>query len=151
MLAFIAMLELVRLKAIRVLQDGRGGDIFVRVTEAFADAGADWVSAIAGSLLGEAEGDGQISLLIGRKDQWHKGFGTAAMISSLNVAFNEYNLYRVWADIPEYNAAAMQMFQHLGFVHRGRRRPHRRSPPGHRGVAGRWPDFLADRSQRPVA
>ena len=75
----------------------------------------------------ESLGDGQISLLIGRKDQWHKGFGTAAMIVSLNVAFNEYNLYRVWADIPEYNAAAMQMFQHLGFVHEGtlrKSRPH---------------------------
>ncbi len=75
----------------------------------------------------ESLGDGQISLLIGRKDQWHKGFGTAAMIASLNVAFNEYNLYRVWADIPEYNAAPMQMFQHLGFVHEGtlrKSRPH---------------------------
>lgn len=63
-LAFIAMLELVRLKAIRMLQDRRGGEILVRVTEAFDDAGADWISAIAGSLLGEAEGDGRISLPI---------------------------------------------------------------------------------------
>lgn len=63
-LAFIAMLELVRLKAIRVLQDGRGGEIFVRITEAFADAGTDWISAIAGSLLGEAEGEGQKSPVI---------------------------------------------------------------------------------------
>ena len=75
----------------------------------------------------ESLGDGQVSLLIGRKDQWHKGFGTSAMIAALNLAFNEYNLYRVWADIPEYNSAAMQMFQHLGFVHEGtlrKSRPH---------------------------
>lgn len=75
----------------------------------------------------ESLGDGQVSLLIGRKDQWHKGYGTSAMIASLDLAFSEYNLYRVWADIPEYNTAAMQMFQHLGFVHEGtlrKSRPH---------------------------
>ncbi len=75
----------------------------------------------------ESLGDGQVSLLIGRKDQWHKGYGTSAMIASLNLAFNEYNLYRVWADIPEYNTAAMLMARHLGFVHEGtlrKSRPH---------------------------
>ncbi|MCH9010903.1 MAG: GNAT family N-acetyltransferase [Chloroflexi bacterium] len=75
----------------------------------------------------ESLGDGQVSLLIGRKDQWHKGFGTSAMIAALNLAFNEFKLYRVWADIPEYNTAALQMFRHLGFVHEGtlrKSRPH---------------------------
>ena len=63
-LAFIAMLELVRLKVIRMLQDKRGGDILVRVTEAFTDADADWISAVAGSLLREPEAASQKSLAI---------------------------------------------------------------------------------------
>ena len=72
-------------------------------------------------------GDGQMSILIGRTDMWHLGYGTAALRDALELAFNEYGLYRVWSDIPEYNAAALALFTHLGFVHEGtlrQSRPH---------------------------
>ena len=75
----------------------------------------------------ESLGDGQISVLIGRKDLWHQGYGTASMKSALERAFNEYNLYRVWVDIPEHNIAALNICNHLGFVHEGtlrKSRPH---------------------------
>ena len=72
-------------------------------------------------------GDGQLSILIGRTDMWHLGYGTAALRDALELAFNEYGLYRVWSDIPEYNVAALALFTHLGFVHEGtlrKSRPH---------------------------
>ena len=75
----------------------------------------------------EALGDGQISILIGRKDMWHKGYGTATMRAGLDLCFQEWGLYRVWVDVPEYNAAAKAMFEHLGFAHEGtlrKSRPH---------------------------
>jgi RimJ/RimL family protein N-acetyltransferase len=75
----------------------------------------------------EALGDGQISILIGRKDMWHKGYGTATMRAGLDLCFKEWGLYRVWVDVPEYNAAAKTMFEHLGFAHEGtlrKSRPH---------------------------
>ena len=75
----------------------------------------------------ESLGDGQISILVGRKDMWHQGYGTAATKATLEMAFDELGLYRVWADIPEYNAAALTMCEHLGFVHEGtlrKSRPH---------------------------
>ena len=75
----------------------------------------------------ESLGDGQVSVLIGRKDLWHQGYGTSSMKATLEVAFDEYGLYRVWADIPEYNTAALTLFTHLGFVHEGtlrKSRPH---------------------------
>ena len=75
----------------------------------------------------ESLGDGQISILIGRKDLWHHGYGTTAMRASLEKAFDDYGLYRVWADIPEYNTPALTLFRHLGFVHEGtlrKSRPH---------------------------
>lgn len=56
-LAFIAMLELVRLKAVRIVQSGDGGEIYCRITDAFADSGMDWISSLIGSLLGEPEED----------------------------------------------------------------------------------------------
>ena len=75
----------------------------------------------------ESLGDGQLSVLIGRKDMWHHGYGTSAVRSALDVAFGEYGLFRVWVDIPEYNTAAILLFEHLGFVHEGtlrKSRPH---------------------------
>ena len=52
-LAFIAMLELVRLKAIRVVQAADGEGILCQVTEFFAESSAEVISAVIGSLLGE--------------------------------------------------------------------------------------------------
>nr|ABZ09431.1 putative acetyltransferase (GNAT) family protein [uncultured marine microorganism HF4000_APKG8C21] len=75
----------------------------------------------------ESLGDGQISILIGRTDLWHQGYGTAGTKAALDKAFSEFGLYRVWVDIPEYNTAARSMFAHLGFVHEGtlrQSRPH---------------------------
>jgi RimJ/RimL family protein N-acetyltransferase len=75
----------------------------------------------------ETLGDGHMSILIGRKDVWHQGYGTAGMSAALEMAFNEWGLYRVWVDVPEYNTAALSMCDHLGFVHEGtlrKSRPH---------------------------
>ena len=69
----------------------------------------------------------QASILIGRKDLWHHGYGTAGVRAGLDMAFNQWGLYRVWVDVPEYNAAALAMFEHLSFVHEGtlrKSRPH---------------------------
>ena len=75
----------------------------------------------------ESLGDGHMSILIGRKDMWHQGYGTAGMRAALELAFDQYGLYRVWVDIPVYNTAALAMCAHLGFVHEGtlrKSRPH---------------------------
>ena len=72
-------------------------------------------------------GDGQISILIGRKEMWHLGHGTAALRAALDICFDTHKLHRVWADIPEYNQAALSIFKHMGFVHEGtlrQSRPH---------------------------
>ena len=72
-------------------------------------------------------GDGQISILIGRKDLWHQGYGTRAIRAALDEAFKEWGLFRVWVDVPEYNTAALRLFEHMGFVHEGtlrQSRPH---------------------------
>lgn len=75
----------------------------------------------------ESLGDGHLSILIGRKDMWHHGYGTAGTLETLRLCFGEWGLFRVWVDIPEYNTAALEMFRHLGFVHEGtlrKSRPH---------------------------
>jgi diamine N-acetyltransferase len=71
--------------------------------------------------------EAQLFILIGRKDLWHHHYGTSALISLLDEAFNTHELHRVWVDVPEYNEHALQMFRHLGFVLEGHlRRTHRK-------------------------
>lgn len=92
------------------------------------------IYTVEGEHIGEAQleieeglGNAQMSVLIGRKDLWHHGYGVAAVQSLLDLAFNVHGLYRVWADVPEYNTAAMAMFKKLGFGHEGtlrQSRPH---------------------------
>ena len=75
----------------------------------------------------ESLGDGQLSILIGRTDMWHRGYGTVGVEETLDMAFKELGMYRIWVDIPEYNTAACTLFEHLGFVHEGtlrKSRPH---------------------------
>ena len=75
----------------------------------------------------DALGDAQLSVLIGRKDLWHLGYGSSSVITLMDHAFNELDLYRVWVDIPEYNTHARNMFESLGFQHEGtlrQSRPH---------------------------
>ena len=75
----------------------------------------------------DALGDAQLSVLIGRKDLWHLGYGSSSVITLMDHAFKELDLYRVWVDIPEYNTHARNMFESLGFQHEGtlrQSRPH---------------------------
>ena len=75
----------------------------------------------------ESLGDGHVSILIGQKDMWHRGYGTAGMKAVLELAFDQFGLYRVWVDIPEYNVHALSICAQLGFLHEGtlrKSRPH---------------------------
>lgn len=96
------------------------------VTLSLYSADADHIGEVHIGLE-EALGDGQLSILIGRKDLWNRGYGAAGVRAALDMAFNEYGLYRVWVDIPEYNMAARSLFERMGFVHEGtlrKSRPH---------------------------
>ena len=75
----------------------------------------------------ESLGDGQISILIGRKEWWDHGYGSQALKETIKNCFEVVGLFRVWADIPEYNTRAIHVFENLGFVHEGsfrKSRPH---------------------------
>ena len=75
----------------------------------------------------EPLGDAQISILIGDKTKWHKGFGTASVLAMLEHIYEHLDLYRAWVDVPEYNLNAKNMFENIGFQHEGtlrQSRPH---------------------------
>ncbi len=67
----------------------------------------------------ESLGDVQISVLIGDKKYWHKGFGTQTVLALLEHSFLNLNLFRAWVDVPEFNENALKLFEKIGFVHEG--------------------------------
>ena len=80
--------------------------------------------------------EAQLFILIGRKDLWYRGFGTAALVHLLDVAFDTYSLHRAWVDVPEYNLPAIHMCERIGFILEGRLR-------GTHPKDGEWYDSLA--------
>jgi len=67
-------------------------------------------------------GTGWIHLGIGDPKDWRKGIGTEVLDLLLQYAFNELNLYRLTAIIPEYNPGARRLFEKAGFMEEVRRR-----------------------------
>ena len=61
-------------------------------------------------------GNGQIRIGIGSAEDRCKGYGTQAMKLLLRFAFAELNLFRVSADVPEYNEGAMALLKKFSFV-----------------------------------
>ena len=59
--------------------------------------------------------DVEISLLIGRKDLWQRGFGAAAAIQLLDRIFYDFPADQAWVSVPVDNVAALRLFNRLGF------------------------------------
>jgi RimJ/RimL family protein N-acetyltransferase len=77
-------------------------------------ASLDWVEW--------SQGVGSLSLGIGEQAERGKGYGSDALKLLLRYAFGELNLYRLGATIPEYNPAALSLFERAGFLVEARRR-----------------------------
>ena len=80
--------------------------------------------------------EAQLFILIGEKELWYKGFGTAALVQLLDLAFYTYGLHRAWVDVPEYNLPAIHMCERVGFILEGRLRDTHPKD-------GKWYDSLA--------
>ena len=69
-----------------------------------------------------SNGAGFIELGIGDLNDRLQGYGSEALRLLLRFAFDELNLYRLTAIIPEYNAIALHVFSKAGFIEEVRRR-----------------------------
>jgi RimJ/RimL family protein N-acetyltransferase len=59
---------------------------------------------------------GNVKMGIGAGEDRNHGYGTEALNLILRFAFQELNLYRMSAIVPEYNPAALHLFEKAGFV-----------------------------------
>jgi RimJ/RimL family protein N-acetyltransferase len=60
-----------------------------------------------------------ISIGIGDRGYWGKGYGFDAMRIGLDFAYNELNLHRVQLTVFEYNTRAAALYERLGFKREG--------------------------------
>ena len=66
-----------------------------------------------------------ISLIIGEKTLWGKGYATEAIQLATTYSFNTLNLHKVTAGFYGNNTASIKAFKKVGFVEEGRRKNHR--------------------------
>ena len=63
----------------------------------------------------------ELSLLIGRKDLWHQGYGAATVIVLMDRVFSTLKLSRAWVNVPQDNLPALGLFEKLGFLRSDKR------------------------------
>jgi RimJ/RimL family protein N-acetyltransferase/isopentenyldiphosphate isomerase len=57
----------------------------------------------------------QLSLLIGDSGEWGKGFGRDALDAFIDVAFDEWNVRRLWLEVETGNDRAERLYRSAGF------------------------------------
>ena len=65
-------------------------------------------------------GTGELSIVIGARDAWGKGYGREAIAAVTKFGFGELGLRRIWAESP--NPAFNRIVADLGYVHEGTKR-----------------------------
>ncbi|MEA1993825.1 MAG: GNAT family protein [Euryarchaeota archaeon] len=60
-----------------------------------------------------------LSMSIGEKDEWNRGYGTEAMYILLEYGFKTLNLHRVGVGVFEFNKRAIKTYEKVGFRREG--------------------------------
>lgn len=90
-------------------------------------------------LIGELElanvnwrtGDAELRICIGEKDCWNQGFGTDAIASALQLAFESYGLQSIYLRVFVTNSRAVRVYERFGFRRTAMLQPSsRREDPG---------------------
>lgn len=65
---------------------------------------------------------GNIRIIINKKEDFSKGYGTEAMILALNYGFGMFNLHRIELEAFPFNPRAVHVYEKIGFKREGIRR-----------------------------
>ena len=64
----------------------------------------------------------RLSILIGEKEEWGKGYGTDSILTLLTFAFKEMNLHRIELDVFKGHQSAIACYEKCGFKKEGERK-----------------------------
>ncbi|HID86791.1 MAG TPA: N-acetyltransferase [Anaerolineae bacterium] len=67
-------------------------------------------------------GHAELGIFIGEKEYWGQGYGTDAILTLLDFAFNEMNLHRVYLRVLAFNHRAIRCYEKCGFALEGTER-----------------------------
>jgi RimJ/RimL family protein N-acetyltransferase len=70
--------------------------------------------------ISEANESAELSVIVGHRDDRHKGYGTESIHLLLRYAFESLGLYRVGLSAFDFNGEAISAYEKLGFVVEGR-------------------------------
>jgi RimJ/RimL family protein N-acetyltransferase len=77
------------------------------------------IGNIALNLIDYRNGHAVISIAIGEKKYWSKGFGTDAIKTLINFAFHEMRLHKIYTHIIDSNKQSLKLFKKCGFEREG--------------------------------
>ena len=61
----------------------------------------------------------ELSILIGEKEAWSKGYGSEAITLLLEWLFNDRGAHRVWLEVFPENTRAQHTYEKVGFIREG--------------------------------
>jgi RimJ/RimL family protein N-acetyltransferase len=61
----------------------------------------------------------EVGIVIGKKNYWNKGYGTDAMMTILDFAFNRMNLHKVYLGVFDFNQGGIKSYLKCGFKKEG--------------------------------
>ena len=61
----------------------------------------------------------EVGIVIGKKEYWNKGYGTDAMMTLLECAFDRMNLHRVYLKVYDFNVRGIKSYEKCGFRREG--------------------------------
>ena len=61
----------------------------------------------------------EVGIYIGETAVWGQGYAKDALLALVHYSLSELGLHRIWAEIIEDNAAALALFQQVGFQQEG--------------------------------
>ncbi len=65
------------------------------------------------------ERSAELSIFIGEKDAWSKGYGSDAIIAFLDWFFNDRAAHRSWLNVMATNVRAQRSYEKVGYVREG--------------------------------
>jgi len=98
--------------------------------EAYADVSRDWFMVVvkhSSQVIGEAGllrmdrawRATDVSVIIGEKEEWGKGYGTETILLLLDYAFRDLSFHRVAIGVVGFNERALRFWQKVGFRREG--------------------------------
>ncbi|MCB1219337.1 MAG: GNAT family N-acetyltransferase [Planctomycetales bacterium] len=82
------------------------------------------VGTVGIHLINRTDSNAMYGIMLGDKERWSKGIGTAAGMLACDYAFNSLNLHRLHLSVAAFNPRGTKSYEKIGFRHEGSMQQH---------------------------